>query len=451
MIEETTLWAILIGLFVVFSCGLVSVELIFSSLSSLFFPKKKLHVKYRDPLGNNILNQIILSLMPKSMIIKGMAPKTRPLDVFEVLQEDPYEIKELEKNKVWIVSYTHGGGDPSEGKAFGMDDDDKTFDKILGRAKREGEEKEFQFRNDWKKWKEYFQIDPKDGLKGEYCRKVKSKLNMVVVKLRSGDILLYCPVVVHNGTSLDNFLKDLGPVKYIVIGSCYHTSYLPETTKRYPDAKVIGTTPAEIKLNVVNALVRKKLDYNVLDDDQFNEACKILNKEGVDMYFSKHEVMTNSIFLVAYSTGCEVDLVYAHHDRCKCGYKYSWCPSNTDPDPEDFFGRIFKYLVISKPDSPNGKLAIYRFSAMDPAGSMSCISYPSPNRDGTSCIELARFLRKIIKVQFHQVASVHSHVQTSEDFKKSIDAAWNWLDDRSLLPLVDNIRNTMSKRNKQED
>jgi len=447
MIEETT-WTILIGLFIVFSCGLVSVELIFSSLSSFLFPKKRLHVKYRDPMEGNRLNEIILSLMPKSMILRGMAPKTRPLDVYEVLKEDPYEIKEIEKGKVWLVSYRHGGGDPSEGKAFGMDDDERTFDKILCRAKKEGEQSEIQFRKDWQKWKEYFQIDPKEGLKGEYCRAVTSVLNSVVVKLRSGDLLLYCPVVVHDGTSLDKLIKELGTVKYIVIGSCFHTNYLPETTKRFPTAKLIGTTPAEIKLNAVNALIRKKLDYNVHEGDQLAEITGILEKEGVSIHFSEHEVFTNSIFLVAYNTGCEVDLIYAHHDRCKCGYRYSWCPSNKDPDPEDFFGRIFKYLVVSKPDTPNGKLAIYRFSAMDPAGSMSCISYPSPKRDGSSCIELARFLRKLTKLQIHQVASVHSHLQTGDDFKRSIDAAWNWLDERSLLPLVDNIRGMMSRRSK---
>jgi len=433
MMDETTLWTILIGIFIVFSCGLVSVELIFSSLTSFFFPKKKLHVTYRDPMEGNKLNRIVLSLMPKSLIIKGMAPKTRPLDVFEVLQEDPYDIKEIEKGKVWLVSYKHGGGDPSEGKAFGMDDDDKTYDKILSRAKKEGEASEVQFKKDWEKWKEYFLIDPKEGLKGEYCRKVTGVLNSVVVRLKSGDLLLYCPVVVHDSTSLDKLIEDLGTVKYIVIGSCFHTNYLPETTKRFPDAKVIGTTPAEIKLNAVNALIRKKLDYNVLDDTQLRDINNILEKEGATIYFSKHEVMTNSIFLVAYSTGCEVDLVYAHHDHCKCGYRYSWCPSIKEPVAEDFFGRIFRYLVLSKPDTPNGKLAIYRFSAMDPAGSMSSISYPSPNRDGSSCIELAGFLRKINKLQINQVACVHSHLQSSEDFKKSIDCAWNWLDGKSLL------------------
>merc|ERR1711899_552990 len=130
---------------------------------------------------------------------------------------------------------------------------------------------------------------------------MKGLLNMVVVKLKSDDVLLYCPVHVHDGTSLDKFLKELGTVKYIVIGSSFHTNYLPATTKRFPDALVIGTTPAEIKLNAVSALKRNKLDFNLLLKDQLQDICSILKKEGVTLHFSEHEVMTNSVFLVAYN------------------------------------------------------------------------------------------------------------------------------------------------------
>lgn len=427
--EGITLWTILIGGFIAILCG---VTFIFTSLAN---KKKKLHVAYRDPMGGNLIANIMFTIMPRSMILKGMAPKGRPLDVFDVLQEDPYQIKEVEVGKVWSVSYKQGGGDPSEGKAFGMDDKDSTYKKILAYATLEGDDKVAQMKKDWVLWKEYFKIDPKLGKKGEYCRKVTSDLIMVVVKLKSGDLLLYCPVTVHDGTSLDKFLKNLGTVKYIVIGSCFHTNHLPASTKRYPDAKVIGTTPAEIKLNAVDALPRKKLDFDLLNETQFKNIYSILEKEGVAMYFSKHEVMTNSVFLVAYNTGCEVDLIYGHHDSCDCGYKYSFCPANKNRDPQNFMGRIFRYLMLSKPDSPNGKLALYRFAAMDPCSLMSCLCCPSPAPDGSSCTELANFLRHLAKLDFKQVISVHSHLQTAENFKKSLDAGWNWLDNNSLLPL----------------
>ena len=71
---------------------------------------------------------------------------------------------------------------------------------------------------------------------------------------------------------------------------------------------------------------------------------------------------------------------------------------------------------------------------MDPTSPMSSMaSYPNPAPDGSSCIELATFLRQILKLDYKQVASVHSYLQTSDNFKKSIDVDWNWLDGRSLL------------------
>ena len=357
--EGITLWTILIGAFVAILCGLI---FLFNSLTT---KKKKLHVAYRDPMAGNLMANIMFNIMPRSMILKGMAPKERPLDVFDVLQEDPYKIKEVELGKVWMVSYTQGGGNPSEGEGIGLNDKDSTYKKIMAYATLEGDEYVAQLKKDWVLWKEYFKIDPKLGKKGEYCRKVKSDLMMAVIKLKSGDLLLYCPVTIHDGTSLDKFLKELGTVKYIVIGSSFHTNHIPASTKRYPEAKVIGTTPAGIKLNAANALPRKKLDFDLLNEAQFKDIYSALEKEGVAMYFSKHEVMTNSVFLVAYNTGCEVDLLYGHHDSCDCGYKYSFCPSNKNSDPENFVGRIFRYIATFKPDSPNGKLAIYRFAAMD--------------------------------------------------------------------------------------
>ena len=405
----------------------------FKVFGRVFLAKKKLHVDYVDSMAGNLFASTMMYMMPKKLMIKGMAPKSRPLDVFEVLQKDPYSIKEIEEGRVWIISYTLGGGDPAEGKAFGMGDDEETYKKALLAARQKGDECVEQLKKDWKLWKDYFKIDPKIGLSGEYCRKQTSDLMMVVIKLNSGDILLYCPVVIHEGTTLDLFLKELGTVKYIVIGSSFHTNYLPATTKRFPDAFVIGTTPAEIKLNAVRALKRNKLDFNLLLEDQLQDISSILRSEGVTLCFCEHEVMTNSVFLVAYNTACEVDLLYGHHDGCDCGYRHSICDSIKTPYPEDYAMRIFRLLMMAQPASPNGFLASYRFAAMDPTSTMSLISYPSPAADGSSCKKLAIFLREILKLEFKQVACVHSHLQSADDFRKSIDAAWNWLDNKSLI------------------
>ena len=109
------------------------------------------------------------------------------------------------------------------------------------------------------------------------------------------------------------------------------------------------------------------------------------------------------------------------------------CDSMRTLYPEDYAMRIFRLLMMAQPASPNGFLASYRFAAMDPTSTMSLISYPSPAPDGSSCKKLAIFLREILKLEFQQVACVHSHLQSADDFRKSIDAAWNWLDNKSLV------------------
>jgi hypothetical protein len=147
--EAPMVWAIFLSVLVAIVC-----VIFFRCLSSLMFPKKKLHVEYEDALTGNLLMKIMVAVMPKTMFIKRMAPKSRPLDVFEVLQEDPYKIKEVEDGKVWIVSYKYGHGNPSEGKRNGMGDDQATYEKALAVAKRQGSDKVAQLDKDWFLWKD---------------------------------------------------------------------------------------------------------------------------------------------------------------------------------------------------------------------------------------------------------------------------------------------------------
>ena len=401
-------------------------------------PKKKLHVEYQNPMDDVLAFKIMVNLMPqtllKKMVAKMMAPKERPLDVYEALQEDPNEIVEVEKDKVWLVAYKLGGGDPKGFKDFGLGPEQENHDKIMNAAKLIGDESVEQAEKDWNLLKDYFKIDVKEGKKGDYCKAVQSIMFMAVVKLKSGDILLYSPIQIHDGTKLDNWLKELGTVKYIIIASSFHTNYLPSTLKRYPDAVYIGTKISERKLRACNALPKQKLDYNILLESDAMAANKVLTPEGVTLKFTKGDMLTQSIFLLAYETGLEVDLAYQHHDKCSCDFCHGkGIMEGAKSAPEHFGTRLFLLRHISNPNSPYGYLPGYRFSGMDPTSILSKLSWPRPADDGSSCNEMAKSLRDILKMDYKNVLSVHWGLMSADDFKQTINEDWKWLDESTLL------------------
>ena len=55
-------------------------------------------------------------------------------------------------------------------------------------------------------------------------------------------------------------------------------------------------------------------------------------------------------------------------------------------------------------------------------------------RDGSSCNKMADSLRTMLKADFKSAVGVHIHQFSADDFRKSINANWNWLDGKSLLP-----------------
>jgi len=69
---------------------------------------------------------------------------------------------------------------------------------------------------------------------------------------------------------------------------------------------------------------------------------------------------------------------------------------------------------------------------MDP-NSLGAMSYDQPANDGSTCNVMANSLRDMLKLEFDSALGVHITLQTSEDFKKNIDAAWNWLDGKPLI------------------
>ena len=103
----------------------------------------------------------------------GAAPyENRPLwfDVYEAFQEEPSEIIEIEKDRVWLVTHIRGGEDPKGFKAMGLSPVQENYDKIMEAAKLVGENAVKQAEKDWSTLKEYLAIDPTEGVKGEYCK-----------------------------------------------------------------------------------------------------------------------------------------------------------------------------------------------------------------------------------------------------------------------------------------
>ena len=68
---------------------------------------------------------------------------------------------------------------------------------------------------------------------------------------------------------------------------------------------------------------------------------------------------------------------------------------------------------------------------MDP-NSVGAMLYDPPEKDGSSRDIMASSLRKVLGSQYNTAIGVHFDRMDREEFKGSIDSAWNWLDGKSL-------------------
>ena len=59
-----------------------------------------------------------------------------------------------------------------------------------------------------------------------------NSLNMFVARLGPSSLLLYCPVRVREEHGFKAWLDSLGTVDWVVVGSSYHTLYLPALCKQ---------------------------------------------------------------------------------------------------------------------------------------------------------------------------------------------------------------------------
>lgn len=408
---------------------------------------KPFHVEGLEPmkmkvLGINIFPAMVkaISLLPdetrKKMSTKQHASskEAMPYDQFDCLGSSPYETEEVKEGKIWRVTYTTenkaltGTKDKKAAKGFGMDwTSEEVKKKILAGAATEGEKA--------------LEVAPKDLLKmAEWWKKTEwkmeerfqtspMKLNSFIVKLTSGSLLLYAPVRVRDEVDFGSWLDGLGKVEWVVVASSFHTLFLTSVLERYPEAKVIGASQAQDKLNHVGALVRKKFDYNSTVEEELNKANKELQPEGVQLHSVKGDVCTNVLLAVAHGVLLSCDLNYINHN----GGIFDIDQEEFDKYKEEHIAlRMFKYLNCNKPNSPNGFLAKYRFMFMDQTG-MGRMMYEQPAKDGSSCTAMAAALRAALSLEWDFAMGVHFKRMDREDYRKTVDANWNWLDGKSLL------------------
>ena len=157
---------------------------------------------------------------------------------------------------------------------------------------------------------------------------------------------------------------------------------------------------------MIQALPRNltKFDVNCQDPDQLASLNRELDKLGVTLFYVNVDVTCNSLNAVAFNTLLTVDLIYGSHNGVgafgltkdefvKRGVELS----NT---------RLFRFCLMSKPHSPNGALAQYRYHMMD-LNSAWAMSYDLPARDGSSCGLMAESLRYLLRLEFDTVLGVH--------------------------------------------
>ena len=314
-------------------------------------------------------------------------------------------------------------------KAFEMDPREEKFqERSLKAAALYGDEALEKTKKDLETAKFWYNKETFNG--EEIFEAGAAPLKMIVVRLNGGSLLLYAPVRIRDEVGFGDWLDSLGPVEWLVVAASGHTLNIQAVAEKYPEAKIIGAPSAEAKLNYVNALVRNRFDYNCTDTDDLKAVNDILETEGVKLYFVEGDVACHTIVAVAHKIALSCDLVYGHHDGEGLAHlkkELFW-----DFKPEHWEYRLFKYAMISKPNTPHGFLPNYRYQMMD-LSSLGAMQYEQPAKDGSSCDLMAKSLRAILRLEFDTAIGVHIGVMTREDYRKNVDAAWNWLDGYPLI------------------
>eukprot|EP00965_Chrysotila_dentata_P185549 6125824-Pleurochrysis_carterae.AAC.1 len=163
--------------------------------------RRRLHVSYSDPLGGFFL-RLVSRLLPESvlarLLIRKGAPAVRAKDIHEAADVDPYCITEMEEGRVWQVTYTAMVWDPQAMKML-IDTSNKGQRQVLEMAAADPRDDDEVAQQDFERTVAWSKMSPESYLKGASAKDLQMPIAMHVTKLRNGELLLYCPVVVHSG------------------------------------------------------------------------------------------------------------------------------------------------------------------------------------------------------------------------------------------------------------
>ena len=372
----------------------------------------------------------------KNLLVKQNAPgKKQICDLFDMEGESPYEVSELKDGKVWKVTYTYENDVADKGtygktKILGMDFMSNEFqEKVLKAAEKYDDEVVTIAKQDIETVRTWL---PKLH-SGDFNNMPKelryATLNMFIVKLNSGSLLLYAPITIRDVVKgFADWLDSLGKVEWVVVGAASHTLHLKSIIERYPSASVIGPVYAQEKVKQIMKLPREDFDFQSTDKHSLEEANLILKDEGCTIYNVDGDG-NDAIVVKVDDVLLECDLTYGHHDYE--GFATMDKEAFRKGDVSTLYARLFKFGLLDS--SVNKMLPNYRFWLMDP-NNLACMTYDFMQAiDGESCKVMAESLRKIMQLDFQLVAGAHLHGMSGEDWRKTMELTWNWLDGESLL------------------
>jgi len=76
---------------------------------------------------------------------------------------------------------------------------------------------------------------------------------MMVIRLASGNVILYCPVLINDALHYELLL--LGKLTHIIIPNKLHFTYLPEYLVRFPEAKVCVPPGIRDKMDILESAI----------------------------------------------------------------------------------------------------------------------------------------------------------------------------------------------------
>ena len=181
-------------------------------------------------------------LMPVSWAHKAYVkqnapdPNKLPRDLHDLTGESPYTMEEVVPGRLWEVTYLTENMAMTDKKTkdgmkvLGIDPTSEEFkEKALAGAASHGPAAEELCRQDLVTALEWYN---KTSLTPEEERLAFSdKKRMYVVRLATGELLLYNAIRVREEHGFKAWLDGLGRVAWVVIGSCFHTSFLPHIFK----------------------------------------------------------------------------------------------------------------------------------------------------------------------------------------------------------------------------